>query len=511
MDWYSRKRTIIYIWALAVFFLAAAVAAQETASGKQASLREEGRNAITQTRSSAEFALDMFLNRMQGRGLDVAIDPDDYIIGSGDFFGIYFVSGDIDDISCRVNPEGRLFIKSVGSIEVGGLTLGQAIDKITGSVEKNYTGTGFEVSMTDFRFTRINVIGEVAHPGIYYVPAVWRASEIIDLAGGLTPKASMRHIVLQSVSKQYPVDLVRFRAIGDNRVNPMMCKGNTLQIPQRQSSDKYISVAGQVSAPGVFETTEGDRLADYLAYARGADGDPADLMVVISSENGTVTKQMACSDPSLSDYKPTPGDNVALVWKEGHEDYGHVIVMGAVTRPGRYPIDGPDFSLSDLLSRCGGISPRGSVDRIRIYRKTANLEDAELMNRVSAEFSSLDRSYTSNADGSSGYSILSHNPRQSTDPSQLMLVNGDSLFVPVVTGIVSVSGAVVSPGLVRFNEGKDVEYYLKQAGGLGIDADRARIVVIDPVTGGGIGADKAGQLYDGEMLYVPRKEYGTKP
>jgi len=511
MDSTLLKTAIIYMLAAMAGAFSAPLQAQDADAGRTISPSGEGDRMVTPYRSHAEFALDMFLDRMQGRGLDVDLDPDEYIIGAGDLFGIYFVSGDISNISCRVSPEGRLFIKSVGSIDVGGLTLREAIDKIAGAVDKNYAGSEFEIQMTDFRFTRINIIGEVTRPGLYYVPAVWRASEAIDLAGGITTEASLRHIVLRGDKDEYPVDLVRFNAIGNAGDNPFVCKGNSLLVPRRQASDKYVSVAGRVGSPGIFEAAAGDRLADYIAYAHGIEGDPADIIAVISSQNGAITNRLDCSDPTTLDFVPAPGDNLALVWKDGRENFGHVVIMGAVARPGRYPIGSGNFSLSDLLALSGGIAPDGCFERIRIFRRTRGYFNDDFYGLAAADLSAPNRAYANEGNGSAGYHTLSYNPRKPLDPSQLNLIKGDSLYVPRATGIVSVSGAVVSPGLIRFDEGQGVEYYLKQAGGLGIDADRERIVVINPVTGGGIGADKAGQLFDGEMLFVPRKEYGTKP
>jgi protein involved in polysaccharide export with SLBB domain len=106
-------------------------------------------------------------------------------------------------------------------------------------------------------------------------------------------------------------------------------------------------------------------------------------------------------------------------------------------------------------------------------------------------------------------SLISFNPRQPQDYSAIELVDGDSLFVPRASNMVTVMGAVVSPGLVPFQQGKTVDYYLNRAGGLGYDADRDRMVVVNPITGGEMTAHEAGELFDGEILFVPVKESKT--
>jgi protein involved in polysaccharide export with SLBB domain len=452
--------------------------------------------------SYAEFALDMLLNQIGGRGLDISVDPDQYIVGPGDQFGISFVSGDIGDIHCRVGLDGGLFIKSVGSIDVSGLTLGEAIESLGAAISKNFSGAGYNVQLTDFRFIRLNIIGQVARPGLYYVPAIWRASEAIDLAGGVTSEASLRRIRLMAGDRQFPVDLVRFDAVGDDAANPMVCDGRTLMIPGRLETDQYISISGLVNQPGMFTAVDGDKLSDYMAYARGVRGDLTDMTILISSTDGKITNRLDGADKAALDFIPAPGDNISLVWKEGRQRFGYATIMGEVARPGQYPLENKNFSLRNLLELCGGITAGGCGDMIRIYR---------LMPETPMTDYSMDQTLSPGDERVSGRQLLSYNPRHPLDFSELTLQDGDSIYIPAATGMVAVTGAVVSPGLIGFQPGKSVDYYLDRAGGLGFDADRARMVVVNPATGGGISAEKAGELFDGETLFVPRKDDGTKP
>jgi protein involved in polysaccharide export with SLBB domain len=475
-------------------------------------LREEGGYSAMPYKTYAEFALDMFMRHDRSRGLGININPDEYIVGPGDQFSIYFVPGDISDITCRVGVGGNLFIKSVGSVESAGITLGEALQKIKAAVQKSYTGTDFDVQLTDFRYVQINVIGEVARPRIYYAPAVWRVSEVIDLAGGLTADAASRKISLQSDQNRYEVDLVRFHATGDPEINPFICKGSTVIVPGRQALNLSVTVSGLVNRPGSFSADGSDRISDFTTFAHGSRGNLGDMMVVISSGDGGDTRQLDGADPSTLDFMPLPGDNVTLVWKDGKQSYGEVTILGEVTGPGRYPIKDEKFSLKDLLTLCGGVTKDGCSDMIQIYRMTRN-QSTGLRSISSSPYTYSndfeDGTNFGNPTGQRG--LVSCNPRFPRDASQLMLADGDSIFVPYATGMVSVTGAVASPGLIPLREGKDVDYYLSQAGGLGFDADRERMHIFNPLTGGSIGADKADELFDGETLFVPRKESNTKP
>lgn len=462
--------------------------------------------------SYAEYALDLILRRAPDHGLGVSIDPLEYVIGPGDEFTIFFVSGDISNIICRVGIEGKLFIKSVGSIDISGLALNDAIAEIQTAVRKSFSNTAFDIQLTNFRLVQINVIGEVMRPGIYYAPAVWRASELLDLAGGLTSKASLRKIVLRGAEGEYPVDLLKFGATGDKKANPFICKGTTVTVPSRSAADRHVTLSGLVTRPQVFEISDGDRLADFIAYAHGLAGDFRDMAVSVTSSNETAVRSMDGADPKILDFVPSPGDNILLTWKEGRRKFGTVTILGEVARPGKYTIEGRQFGLNDLLNLCGGFTSEGSPEMIQIYRLTPNYASRGSMgNLADGSFSSGTANSTGFGEDDYTYNKVSFNPRGSMDFSQLLLSDGDSLIVPRMTGMVSVTGAVASPGLVVFRKGEDVEFYLKEAGGLGFDADKNRMVVFNPNTGGGINADEVGELFDGEILFVPRKESGTKP
>jgi polysaccharide export outer membrane protein len=461
-------------------------------------------------RSFAEFALEMMMRQGNNCFLDAYVDPGDYIVGPGDGFTVFFVSGNIGNIQCEINTSGGLFIKSVGLLSIDHCTLADAITRINDAVGKNYAGSEFTVQLTTFRFIKVNIIGAVTDPGIYYVPAIWRVSEALDLAGGLSPLASDRTILLRGEDGDTPVDLMRFGTVGDLRANPFICGGNTIIVPYRSVADQYRSISGLINQPGMFLAVESDCLGDLIAFAGGPRGKLADMEIVISGADGS-ERRLDGASPDMLSHQLAPGENVILAWKSGRESFGNVIIAGAVARPGRYLVSQERFSVDDLLSVCGGMTRDGYREMIQIYRWYQGNFIPEPVS-TSAQTGSEDASsQESDGEAPGRYQRLSNNPRESRDWSQLLLVDGDSVFVPTITGTVSVRGAVAAPGLIRFAKGENAEYYVRQAGGLGFDADPARMVVINPMTGSQISAAGAGELYDGEVLFVPRKESGAKP
>jgi len=450
------------------------------------------------------------LQQLYNRFLDAYIDPEQYIVGPGDGFSVLFTAGDIPDLSGEVGSDGSLFIKSVGRLMLFHLTLKEALEKIRTEVGRVYAPSDFSVQMSTFRVSRINIIGEVVRPGIYYAPAIWGASEVLGLAGGVTPQASLRNIRLTGFGTDVAVDLVRFAFLGDRQYNPMVCKGNLLIVPDRRGGSGHVAVTGAVEKPGVFEYVSGDRLADLIAFGGGAVG-KLDQMEVVISNDGVETARLDGASPTLATQVLQPDDNIHLVWKANRTEFGMITVAGAVVRPGQYTLPQATISLKELLRLCGGPDEQACPELIQVFRA-----DREGRGRVGGTLptepeTEVDGGVVPANAGRQTMVRVSLNPRMPQDPASLMLADGDSVFVPRATGMVTVSGAVAAPGLVPYRAGESVDYYLRLVGGLGFDGDRSRMVVINTLTGGRIAATEAKTLFDGETLYVPRKESAAKP
>lgn len=109
-----------------------------------------------------------------------------------------------------------------------------------------------------------------------------------------------------------------------------------------------------------------------------------------------------------------------------------VRVLGAVKKPGVYPLSGPT-SVLELVAMAGGMSAEG-VSEVRITRRG---QDAAMVLRLDQAIG---------------------------DETQWMLRQGDSVFVPPPR-VVYVSGQVSKPGAVPYSEGLTISQAIILAGG----------------------------------------------
>ena len=70
--------------------------------------------------------------------------------------------------------------------------------------------------------------------------------------------------------------------------------------------------------------------------------------------------------------------------------------------------------------------------------------------------------------------------RRRNSPENLLLMNGDQIAIPLRSHVVTVRGAVNAPTVVAFVSGRDLEYYISQAGGSARNADNKRAFVTQP-------------------------------
>jgi protein involved in polysaccharide export with SLBB domain len=70
--------------------------------------------------------------------------------------------------------------------------------------------------------------------------------------------------------------------------------------------------------------------------------------------------------------------------------------------------------------------------------------------------------------------------KKKDSPDNLLLMDGDQITIPVRSNVVTVRGAVNAPNVVAYVKGKDIDYYIDQAGGASRVADRRRAFITQP-------------------------------
>jgi protein involved in polysaccharide export with SLBB domain len=128
--------------------------------------------------------------------------PAGYILSPTDQVAIEVFGEDDLRTSGRLNPEGNLSLPLLGSIHLAGLTLTQAVSKLTELYSRDYlVNPKINVTLVSYGSRRFTILGQVGHPGIFEMPPTSPEGidllEAIAMAGGYTRIAAPERITVR--------------------------------------------------------------------------------------------------------------------------------------------------------------------------------------------------------------------------------------------------------------------------------------------------------------------------
>ena len=162
--------------------------------------------------------------------------PNAYAIGVGDVIEISVWKSPELSVSVPVRPDGRISVPLLGDIQAAGLTPLALKARLAEDFKKYVTAPEVSVVIKEINSRKVFVTGEVDTPGAYDLQPRTKLMQVIALAGGLTPYAKGRVIVLRDsrdgkADRRYEISIdgiVSGKRPGDNIV---LLPGDTLFIP----------------------------------------------------------------------------------------------------------------------------------------------------------------------------------------------------------------------------------------------------------------------------------------
>jgi protein involved in polysaccharide export with SLBB domain len=191
-----------------------------------------------------------------------------------------------------------------------------------------------------------------------------------------------------------------------------------------------------------------------------------------------------------------------------------VTVSGEARYPGSYVIDRDSTTLRAVIDRAGGFTAEASLQESFVLRANTTISidpEYERLKLVPAPDMTPDEYEYFKMKSRERRGLLTVDFQRlfkTGDVSQdVVLKNGDQIFIEKNRETVVVTGAVASPGGVIYNPRLTVNDYILRAGGYGWNARRNKTRVIRAKTGEWVWAGKAGILGPGDTVWVPEKPY----
>jgi len=375
----------------------------------------------------------------------------------------------------------------------------------------------------------VGVTGEVKRPAIYELKEGTSVSELIEMAGGATPRSQLKRVQIirtkpNSAREIIDLDLTGVQGNGNSSDDLLLRGGDFVKIyPTDPRIYNTIRLEGAVKYPGEYELKQGMRLSNLLTKGSLLPEAYADS-VEISRLNDDLTTEIISANLK----KAWEGDgtqNIVLnrmdlvSVKSNFKIPAVVKLVGEIVRPGVYRIK-PGERLSSVLVRAGGFTDkaflRGAVftrssvevtEKMRLDEFVTFQEQLLLADTTQKSDLSLRREQlkllASKIKLGRIVIHLDQPEHLAGSPNDVILMDGDTLEVSQKPATVLVMGSVRNPTAVLHWEDGDVQYYLNRAGGLTPDADENQIYVIRADGSADAGFMKLRDIEAGDGIIVP--------
>ncbi|MGB8675011.1 MAG: SLBB domain-containing protein [Candidatus Acidiferrales bacterium] len=313
---------------------------------------------------------------------------------------------------------------------------------------------------------QVTVEGMVRRPAIYELHGEKSLASVLDLAGGLLPTATLRHIEVQRVVAHEKKTMLSLDVPEDASQDEARKKleafdvqdGDRVRIfPIAPYNQDVIYLEGHVLRPGRYSYRSSMRVTDVIASYKDLLPEPSAQYAEIIRLNPPDFRP-SVQDFDLADALANPAqapvlepmDTVRIFSRYDFENPPSVSVWGDVRAPGTYPTSG-QIHLSDAVHLAGGLAPDAATQDAQVFRSLPNGEFKILSVRLDL--------------------ALAGDPKENVllESRDRLLVHKSSDAVEPAT--VYVQGEVAKPGRYPLTAGMTVGDLIRVGGGLAPGAD----------------------------------------
>ena len=352
---------------------------------------------------------------------------------------------------------------------------------------------------------KVEVRGAVYRAGVYQLDdsITGTVRQLISRAEGLRGDAFLNRALLRRehedlTHEMIPVDLKRMMAgaVSDLRLQ----KNDVLYISSVKDIEKEgtLSIYGDIRNPGDFPYVKNTSIQDLIVKAGGLLESASMVRIDVSrrirdpksiSSSTVIGKSFAVELKNGlvmgedKGFELEPYDIVFIRRSPGYRKQANVTVEGEVAFTGNYTLIQSNERLSSLIARAGGLSKEAYVKGARLIRRmTADeMRQKNDVLRLSVRGSEKASVSPVTLEASSTYPVGIELEKALVNPGSdedMVLREGDVLFVPKYVSTVTINGAVMYPNTILYQKGSSLSYYIEQAGGFGNRALKRRVYVI---------------------------------
>ena len=373
----------------------------------------------------------------------------------------------------------------------------------------------------------VEITGAVYRPGKYAIgDQIKTVRDLISIAQGITGDAYVHRALLYRQQDDLKQTMQSFDldALMSSRIPDIpLQKNDRLHIPSIFSIEDSLTVyvGGEVRAPGNYPYAENMHLEDVVLRAGGLRESASTAQIDVyrriknpastssSSQTGEAFRFSLRDGIIISNdtsFVLHPFDQVVIRRSPGYEIQQNITLRGEVLFDGQYAKIKKDERLSSFIQRAGGLTEYAYAKGARLSRQLNEAErrrtrDA-LLARATAEG---DSTYIEDMDFSTQYVgiDLEKALKKPGSDDDIILRQGDEIFVPQYESTVKISGGVLYPNTVTYNKRMSLESYVRQAGGYSRLAMKNKPFVI--YMNGKVASGRWAKIEPGCEIIVPER------
>lgn len=351
----------------------------------------------------------------------------------------------------------------------------------------------------------VEIKGAVFRPGMYQVGGdITGVRSLLEHADGVTEDAFVQHAVMHRMKFDRTLEVIQvdIEGILSGRVADIPLKNeDVLYIPSKKDllEQQTLTIHGEVLYPGTYTYADNTTVEDLIIQAGGLT-DAASVMKVDVSRRITDKQAISVSDTIANTFSfrlkdgfvidGTPGftlqpyDEVYVRTSPGFSAQKNITVEGEVLFGGTYTLAKKTQRLSEIIKQAGGLTTTAYAKGARLERQLTPEERArmeQVLKMARAKAGDSDTLNINKLDVGNTYYVGINLDKALAEPGgnyDIVLREGDKITIPEYTNTVKISGDVMYPNTVSFRKGKNVAYYVDQAGGWGSRAKKSRTYII---------------------------------
>ena len=161
--------------------------------------------------------------------------PNAYAIGIGDVIEISVWKSPELGVTVPVRPDGRISVPLLGDLQAAGMTPLTLKGRLKDGFQEFVTAPEVSVVIKEINSRKVFVTGEVASPGAYDLQPRTKLMHVLALAGGLTPYAKKRAVILRDREgydeRRFTIDLDGILSGKRPKDNIVLQPGDTIFFP----------------------------------------------------------------------------------------------------------------------------------------------------------------------------------------------------------------------------------------------------------------------------------------